>query len=104
MARRSLLPELVEGRRAPSLPAPLIGTAERGGPSDNPVSSIAGLPAVVLAAGTTAEGMPIAIDFMGRPFSEAVLLRMASVYERLRGPRPLPGTTPPLPGERIRLP
>jgi hypothetical protein len=73
------------------------------------VSSIAGLPFVVLASGTTADGLPIAIEFMGRPFSEAILLRIAAAYERRRGPRPLPryrgdesATEHTLKGARVR--
>jgi Asp-tRNA(Asn)/Glu-tRNA(Gln) amidotransferase A subunit family amidase len=48
------------------------------------------------------DGLPIALEFIGRPFSEATLLRLAATYERQRGPRPLPPTTPRLAGDVIR--
>lgn len=82
-----------------ALPAPPLGEAEAGGPRDNPFSSVAGLPAVVMPVGLHPDGLPIAIEFLGRPFAEATVLRVAATYER-RGPaRPLPGTTPHLPGD-----
>ena len=83
-----------------SLGAPLLGTADRG-PRDNPLSSIAGLPATVVPAGTTAEGLPIAIEFLGRPFSETRLLQLAFAYERASAKRVAPTLTPPLPNEGI---
>ena len=57
-----------------SLGAPLIGDGDRG-PRDNPLSSVTGLPAIVLPAGLTRGGLPIAIEMLGRPFSEPALIR-----------------------------
>lgn len=54
------------------LGAPPIGTSDRG-PRDNPVSAVTGLPAIVVPAGVNAEGLPIAIEFLGRSFSEPLL-------------------------------
>ncbi len=82
-----------------SLTAPPVGEAEVGGPRDNPFSAVAGLPAVVVPVGLHPDGLPIAIEFLGRPFAEDTLLQLSGAYERLRGPRPLPPTTPRLPGE-----
>ena len=66
---------------------------------DNPFSSITGLPALLVPAGyTAAENGPIAIEFLGRPYSEPVLFRLAYAYEQtgpMRKPAP---TTPALPG------
>jgi len=81
-----------------SLPAPLLGTSDDG-PRDNNISAITGLPAVVVHAGMTAEGLPLSIEILGRPFSEARLVEIAQAYERARGTRVLPKTTPHLPGE-----
>ncbi|MEO7134519.1 MAG: amidase family protein, partial [Vicinamibacterales bacterium] len=83
-----------------SLGAPPLGTADRG-PRDNPLSSIAGLPAVVVPAGVTSDGLPIAIEFLGRPFSEGRLLQLAAAYERASGKRVAPQVAPALPGEAI---
>lgn len=81
-----------------SLPAPPIGTGDRG-PRDNPVSSVTGLPAVLVPAGVTAEGLPIAVEFLGRPFSEPTLIRIAHAYERASRHRVRPESTPHLEGE-----
>jgi Asp-tRNA(Asn)/Glu-tRNA(Gln) amidotransferase A subunit family amidase len=85
------------------LGAPPLGTADRG-PRDNPLSSIAGLPAVVVPAGVTREGLPIALEFLGRPFTEDRLLQIAAAYERTSGKRVPPRLVPPLPGEAIVVP
>lgn len=81
-----------------SLPAPPIGSADDG-PRDNNISAVTGLPAIVLPAGVTAAGLPIGIEMLGRPFSEARLLEIAHAYERVSGARPIPKTTPALPGD-----
>ncbi len=83
-----------------SVAAPPIGTGDRG-IRDNPISAITGLPAIVVPAGLSAEGLPIAIELLGRPFSEPVLLRIAHAYERVSQRRVAPRLTPPLEGERI---
>jgi Asp-tRNA(Asn)/Glu-tRNA(Gln) amidotransferase A subunit family amidase len=83
-----------------SVSAPPIGTGDRG-IRDNPISAITGLPAIVVPAGVNAEGLPIAIELLGRPFSEPRLLRIAHAYERASRRRVAPRLTPPLPGERI---
>lgn len=81
-----------------SLAAPPLGTSDDG-PRDNNISAITGLPAIVVHAGMTAEGLPLSIEFLGRPFSESRLVELAHAYERIRGARVLPKTTPHLPGE-----
>ena len=81
-----------------SLPAPLVGTSDDG-PRDNNISAITGLPAVVVHAGMTSEGLPLSIEMLGRPFSEPRLVEIAEAFERARGARVLPKTTPQLPGE-----
>ena len=81
-----------------SLPAPPIGSADDGD-RDNNISAVTGLPAIVLPAGVTAAGLPIGIEMLGRPFSEARLLEIAHAYDQATSPRPVPKTTPPLPGD-----
>ena len=44
-----------------------------------------GLPAVSLPIGFTANGMPVALQLIGRPLAEAQLLRIADRYQRLTG-------------------
>jgi amidase len=81
-----------------SLGAPLLGTSD-GGVRDNPISSTTGLPAIVVPAGRNEDGLPIAIEFLGRPFSERKLIQLAYAYERASHQRRAPTSTPHLPGE-----
>lgn len=68
--------------------------------SDNSLSSIAGLPAIVMPAGYTKEtNGPIAIEFLGVPFSEPTLFKLAYAFEQTGKFRKLPPTTPRLAGE-----
>ncbi len=80
------------------LGAPPLGEDDRG-IRDNPISAITGLPAVVVPAGVTSEGLPISIEFLGRPFSESRLLSLAHAYERSSQKRVAPASTPHLPGD-----
>lgn len=59
-----------------------VAGAPRGGPRDNPLRSVTGLPAIVLPAGLTRGGLPIAVEMLGRPFSEPALIRVASASEK----------------------
>jgi amidase len=88
------------------------------------LSPNSGLPAIVVPAGFTREvydrapvvaadksvkagdlvgpkavALPVAIEFLGRPFAEPVLLRIASSYEKATRHRTPPRAFPPLPDE-----
>jgi amidase len=104
---RQRLVDLMDTRRVDalvypfkSLAAPVIGVGDDG-VRDNPLSAVTGLPAIVVPAGVSAEGLPIAIEFLGRPFSEPRLIQLAHAYERASRLRKPPPTTPALPGERF---
>jgi amidase len=86
-----------------SLAAPPIGTSDRG-PRDNPVSAVTGLPAIVVPAGVNSKGLPISVEFLGRPFSEPTLFRLASSYEAATRHRRPPTAFPALSGEMIEIP
>jgi Asp-tRNA(Asn)/Glu-tRNA(Gln) amidotransferase A subunit family amidase len=76
--------------------------AERQAEKDNPLSSVTGLPAVLVPAGyTRAVNGPISIEFLGRPFAEPELFGLAYAYEQISRNRKTPPTTPPLPGEQF---
>jgi amidase len=81
-----------------ALPAPMLGSSDDG-PRDNAISSTTGLPAIVLPAGLNEDRLPLALELLGRPFSEPVLLQLAYAYERASHARVAPETTPHLPGE-----
>jgi Asp-tRNA(Asn)/Glu-tRNA(Gln) amidotransferase A subunit family amidase len=79
---------------------PPEGHMERHPEKDNPLSSVTGLPAVLVPAGYTKEvNGPISVEFLGRPFSEPVLFRIAYAYEQKSMNRKTPEPTPALPGE-----
>jgi len=80
------------------LGAPSLGEADDGA-HDNNISSISGLPAVVVPAGMTDAGLPLSMEFLARPFDEATLLALAHAYEDASRARKPPPTTPGLPDE-----
>jgi amidase len=84
------------------LGAPKAGSADDG-PRDNSISAVAGLPAIVVPAGLDAEGLPLAIEILGRPFSETTLLQLAHSYEQASRHRVPPKSTPSLAGEKIQF-
>ena len=63
------------------LGAPAVGASDDG-LRDNNLVSTAGMPAIVVPAGWDAEGLPLALEIMGRPFSDATLLKIAHGYEQ----------------------
>jgi amidase len=78
-----------------------VRPGDRVSPSDNYLSSMTGLPGLVVPMGYTAEGAPLGLEFLGRPFSEATLLKLASGYEASTRHRRPPASTPALPGEKF---
>jgi Asp-tRNA(Asn)/Glu-tRNA(Gln) amidotransferase A subunit family amidase len=64
-----------------------------------------GLPAITVPGGFSPPskdapiGVPIGVEFLGRPFSEAELIRLAYGFERETAHRRPPPSTPSLPGE-----
>ncbi len=68
----------------------------------NTLSSYTGLPTIVVPGGFfPSDGMPFGLQFLGQPFAEPTLIRLASGYEAATGHRKAPALTPALPGERI---
>ncbi len=59
-------------------------------------ANLAGLPGISLPCGFTAEGLPVGLQFLARPWDEPTMLRMADAYERATnwGER-MPATPPP---------
>jgi len=46
------------------------------------LSSFSGYPAVTMPAGFTTDGVPVGIEFLGRPFDEPLLIKLAYAYEQ----------------------
>jgi amidase len=79
--------------------AALIGAAQGG--SNCQLSPTTGLPALSVPAGFTPDGLPVGIEFVGRPFSEADLLKLGAALERATKARRPPASTPPLTRDQI---
>ena len=75
--------------------AALIGEPVRG-MNNCQVSASSGFPALSVPAGFTADGVPIGMELLGRPWTESRLLSIAYAFERAAHPRRAPPTTPAL--------
>ena len=63
------------------------------------LASVTAFPAISIPAGFFADGLPIGVEFLGRPYSEGTLLKAAYDYEQATKHRHPPATTPALAGE-----
>jgi len=72
----------------------LVGEPQGGGTCG--LSANSGLPALSAPAGFTNDGLPVGIEFLGRPFSDVRLVGLAHALERLAPRRAPPSTTPAL--------
>ena len=54
--------------------------------------NLLGLPAVVIPFGMSADGLPIGVQLVGRPYEEEVILELAVRLEKARGPMPHPAS------------
>jgi aspartyl-tRNA(Asn)/glutamyl-tRNA(Gln) amidotransferase subunit A len=77
----------------PATPGPAFGVGEK---TSDPVSmylndvftvtvNLAGLPGISVPAGLTANGLPLGLQFIGRAFDEATILRAARAIELASG-------------------
>jgi amidase len=57
------------------------------------------VPSISVPAGFTSDKLPIGITFLGRPYADAAMIRLAYAYEQATRHRIAPSTTPPLMGE-----
>ena len=55
---------------------------------------------MTVPSGFTADNLPVGITFLGRPYSEPMLIKLAYSYEQATHHRVPPKTTPPLTGPR----
>jgi len=57
------------------------------------------VPSVTVPAGFTSDKLPAGITFLGRPYSDGTVIKLAYAYEQATMHRRPPSTTPALPGE-----
>jgi amidase len=92
----------------PTLPTrpPLVSAPPRppGGAAGTPVNlaNLIGFPDLIVPAGFTGDGLPVALSFFGAAFSERRLLALGYSFEQATLARRLPVHTPTLPGEIIQ--
>ena len=68
------------------------------------MSTATGFPGITVPAGFTAsDGMPVGLEFLGRPFDEGKLIGICFAYEQGFSKRKLPSITPPLEAEWIEF-
>ena len=63
------------------------------------LAPILGFPAMTVPAGFTTDGLPVGIEFMGRPFAAGTLFKLGYAYEQGTRHRKPPASTPRLAGE-----
>jgi amidase len=74
-------------------------TADAYGRGDNrELSPTIGFPALTVPAGFGSDSLPVGLEFLGRPFTEATLLGYGFAYEQATRHRRPPATTPSLTG------
>jgi amidase len=84
-----------------TLPPPRWDAPEGGGTGGNSLASNSGLPSILMPTGYNKEGLPIALEIIGKPFDDPKLLQIAYGYEQVSKRRVSPKTTPSLPGEKF---
>jgi Asp-tRNA(Asn)/Glu-tRNA(Gln) amidotransferase A subunit family amidase len=106
---RDILISVLEHQRLDALIYPtmrqkpaLIGERQTG--STCQLAAHTGLPALTAPAGFTPDGLPVGIEFLGKPFSDPRLLALAYSFEQAGPQRRPPPTTPPLVGGRAPQP
>lgn len=72
-----------------------IGELQRGAATCQ-LSASTGFPAISIPAGFTNDGVPVGLELMGGPFTDASLLAYAYSWEQAVSPRRAPFSTPPL--------
>lgn len=78
---------IVEGMKPPYL-------NHKGAPTIN--TFLVFVPSLTVPAGFTKEELPIGITFLGRPFTEGLMIKLGYAYEQATHHRKPPKTTPPL--------
>lgn len=93
---RSLAEEVPDGGASPGLPD------KRRAGKGNTISSATGLPTIVVPVGFNTDGVGVGLEFLGRSFDEATVVRLAFAYQEAASHRELPSSTPLLGSERLQ--
>ena len=63
-------------------------------PTNTLIASQAWLPAITVPAGFSAADLPVGLEFMGKPYDEVTLFRLAYAFEQMTRHRRAPGLSP----------
>lgn len=88
-------------RPATPIAKPAIPPAAGMGDSPSSIANMTGFPDLIVPAGMTNDGLPVAISFFGPAYSEAKLISYAYDFEQATKAIRLPKTTPKLPGDSL---
>lgn len=69
----------------------------------NSLSSSLGLPAIVVPAGYSGDNLPMAVQFIGKPYTDQQILQIGYAYEQATNRRIATSVTPPLSGESFSI-
>lgn len=63
-------------------------------PTNTPIAAQSQCPAISIPGGLTADGLPVGIELLGKPYQEHRLVEMAYAFEQIADPRQSPASTP----------
>lgn len=69
--------------------------------SGNRLSTVTGLPTLVVPIGFNTDGVSVGLEFLGKLYDEPTVIRLAYAYESAAPHRKLPATTPLLGSEKL---
>lgn len=69
----------------------------------NRLSTVSGLPTIVVPVGFNTDGVGVSLEILGKLYDEATIVRLAYAYEQADPHRKLPATTPLLGIEKIEF-
>ena len=78
---------VVPTAKEPALPIGLDNMTKGGGSFYNRAFNVTGSPALSVCNGFTASGLPLALQIVGRPFEDALVLKVGDAVERAMGTR-----------------
>ncbi len=65
-------------------------------PTNTLIASQTWMPAITVPAGFSDEGLPVGLEFLGKPYAESTLFKLAYAFEQATGHRRAPEATPSL--------
>jgi Asp-tRNA(Asn)/Glu-tRNA(Gln) amidotransferase A subunit family amidase len=80
---------------------PADNTRNRVAGNGNRLSTVTGLPTIVVPTGFNTDGVSVGIEILGKLYDEPTVIRLAYAYEQAAPHRKLPPTTPLLGIEKL---